>query len=294
MKPTLIDRSSHRDKSFTIAKHQYPHFLKTWHFHAELELVFITQSYGTRFIGDHIEKFQPGDLVLIGSNLPHLWKNDKVYFEHSEELVAEAIVIHFRRDFAGETLLNTPEMKSIRELIDISGQGIKFGKTCSCEIDPLLEEMVNVEGVEKLILFLRLLKRLSEETDIRMLSSQSYAFSFQKDENRRLDPVYNHIMTNFKDKITLEEVANLANMNPSAFSRYFKKVNKKSFCTYLNEVRIGYACKLLLEEQLTVLEICFASGFNNISNFNRQFKKHINFSPTEYKAQFKKECFVES
>ena len=290
MKPILINRSSRRDKSFTIAKHQYPYFLKTWHFHTELELVLITESYGTRFIGDSIERFQPGDLVLIGRNLPHLWKNDKVYFEHSEELVAEAIVIHFRRDFAGENLLNTPEMKSIRDLIKISGLGIKFSMACSAEIRPLLEEIYQVKGFERLILFLRVLKHLSDETDIQMLSSQNYAFSFQKVENRRLDPVYNHIMTKFKDKITLDKVASLANMNPSAFSRYFKQVNKKSFCAYLNEVRVGYACKLLLEEQLTVLEICFASGFNNISNFNRQFKKHVNFSPTEYKAQFKKEC----
>lgn len=288
MKPTLIDRSSRQDKSFTITRHQYPHFLKTWHFHEELELVYIIESYGTRFIGDSIEKFQPGELVLIGSNLPHLWRNDKVYFENCGELTAEAIVIHFRRDFAGEKLIDTPEMKSIRELIDLSEQGIKYSNSYADEIRPLLETMVNEKGFEKLILFLRLLKRLSDETDIRMLSSQSNTFSFQKNKNRRLDPVYHHIMTNFKDKIRLEEVASLANMNSSAFSRYFKKVNKKSFCTYLNEVRIGYACKLLLEGQLTISEICFASGFNNISNFNRQFKKHINFSPTEYKLQFKK------
>ena len=293
MKPTLIDRSS-RHNAFTIAKHQYPHFLNTWHFHPELELVFITKSCGTHFIGNSIENFKPQDLVLIGSNLPHLWQNEDEYFHNSTELIAEAIVIHFRKDFAGDNLINCPQMKSIKEMIRRSGQGIKFSSTCASVISPKLEKLINEDGFEKLTLFLTILNQLSLETDVQLLSCESFTIPSGKVEDKRLDSVYKYILTNFNEKITLEQGADLANMNPSAFSRYFKKVNNKNFSTFLNEIRIGYACKLLLEEQLTVMEICYASGFNNISNFNRQFKKFMDFSPTEYRAQFVKGHYFQS
>ena len=124
----------------------------------------------------------------------------------------------------------------------------------------------------------------------RLLSCENFAIPSEIAKDQRLNSVYKYVLANFKGKIILKQAADLANMNPSAFSRYFKKVNNKTFSTFLNEIRIGYACKLLLEEQLTVMEICFAAGFNNASNFNRQFKKFMNVSPSEYKATIRKKA----
>jgi AraC-like DNA-binding protein len=283
MKPVFINRTV-PNRSVSIQNR--PSF-SPWHFHPEMELIWITKSSGTSFIGDSIKKFQPGDLIFLGSNLPHQWRSDNIAAEEGVEDKGEAIVIHFMEDFAGRDFFNMPEMHSIRRLFSSGNQGIKFNKRCSEGIRELIEDIFEANDFDRVILLLKILKYLSLEPDIQSFSSQGYTNFFHKNENQRLYHVYKHVMTNFKDHITLEEVAGIANMNPAAFSRYFKKVNKKSFTRYLKEVRIGYAHKLLLEDDLTVRETCFQSGFNSVSNFNRQFKKVTNLSPVEYRAQFK-------
>ncbi len=281
MKPKLLTRSNLQNNSFTISYNSYPYFLKVWHYHIELELVILLESTGTRFIGDSVEKFDKGEIVLIGKNLPHMWVNDDVYFEESSTLKAEAIAIHFKEDFLGDAFFRNPEMKHISSLLDKASYGVKFEGN-NTKIIQQVKELSTHDDFKRVIQFLEILNQLSLSKDYKLLSSSGFVDTFRKSDNKNLYKPYEYIFNNFNKSISLDDVAKVANMNPSSFSRFFKRVNRKTFSKYLNEIRIGYACKLLIENKNSITAICYESGFNNISNFNRQFKAITGLSPTEY------------
>ncbi len=281
MKLHLLDRSSLNDCSFTTKINHYPHFLKVWHFHPELELVYIKKSRGTRFIGDSIEKFEKGEIVLIGENLPHMWLNDDEYFKKSSKLVAEAVGIHFEKEFLGREFFKIPEMNHISKLIIRAKVGIKFTNV-SEDIIHKFNHIVDLNGFEKTMELINLLNYLANHKYYTLLSSSGYMDSFTYINNENMIKTYEYVYNNFTDVIYLKDVADVINMNPASFSRFFKRVNRKPFSRFLNDVRIGYACKLMIESKRDITSICFESGFNNISNFNRQFKKIKGMSPSKY------------
>ncbi len=283
MKLHFLDRSSHEDVSFTIKRNRYPYFLRIWHYHPELELVLVNKSTGTRFIGDSIERFREGEVILIGENLPHMLLNDDEYFQDSSELYAEAIAVHFKKDFLGRDFMEAPELKNIRNLIERARFGIKFENPEPKFIERIKKlQFQKGNNLERLLEFIQVLDHLANHGQTTVLSSEGYLHEFNRTTNKSLNKIYEYIFNNFDKKIILSEVAEIANMNPSAFSRFFKRVNRKTFKEYVNEIRIGYACKLLTEHQYNITRICYESGFNNISNFNRQFKKITGRSPSEY------------
>jgi AraC-like DNA-binding protein len=281
MKLHLLDRSSLNNSSFTTKVNEYPYFLKIWHYHPELELVVVLKSEGTCFVGDSIEKFAVNDIVLIGENLPHMWLNDDDYFQMNSEQTAKAIAIHFKKDYLGIDFFKTPEMIHLLELFERARYGLKFLNVPIILIEEI-QKMLELEGFEKTITFLQILNKLSKHKKTKKLSSQGFLNSFNATKSDTQDKIQAFIFKNFNKTISLDEVAQIAHMNTSAFSRYFKRVNKKPFSRYLSEIRIGYACKLLLENKFNIATICYESGFNNISNFNRQFKLIMNCTPSEY------------
>ncbi|GGW28303.1 AraC family transcriptional regulator [Arenibacter certesii] len=281
MKLHLLNRASLQHSSFTVTINNFSHFLKVWHYHPELELVYIIKSTGTRFIGDGIEKFEEGELVLLGENLPHMWLNDEVYFGEDSNLTAEAIAIHFKEDFLGEEFLKAIEMKSISQLVKRARQGIKFTNIDNGVLTKI-KELVNMDPFHKIMGLLEILHLLSTHEEYQLLSSPGFLNSFNKTDNKSLDEIYEYIFKNFNQPIGSKDVAEVARMNPSAFSRFFKRVHRKTFTRYLNEIRIGYACKLLIENRDNITPVCYDSGFNNISNFNRHFKSIMGMSPSEY------------
>lgn len=280
MKLHLLDRSN-TTASISVRKNSYPNFLKTWHYHPELELVTVLKSKGTRFIGDSIKKFQPKDVVLIGKNLPHMWLNDPKYFQGDSHLVAEAISIHFKEDFLGEPFLQLQEIKPIVELFKKAEQGIQFRNVPKS----LRQAIINLNDetdFNKTYQFIGVLHQLALHEDFKILASSGYVTSLKLEESKLSNKVIAYIFKNFNQDIDLNSVAEIVNMNPSAFSRSFKRVHRKTFSKYVNEIRIGYACKLLMENELNVAAIAFESGFNNLSNFNRQFKMIKKMSPSIY------------
>lgn len=281
MKAELISRSIHHDCSFTLECHSYKSFLKKWHYHPQLELVIILESTGTRFVGDSIEKFNPGEIVLLGRSLPHLWLNDKPYFENDSDLKVKAFVIHFSEEFSNH-FTSVPELHSIKHLFQRAKRGIRFDGGQNESIIDKVGQMFGMNDFNKVLTLLSILNALSEHSQAKLLSSSGFLNTFKASQNSKLVCIYEYIMTNFKNEITLDQIADLAHMNPSAFSRYFKSVQKKTFTQFLNEVRIGYACKLLQEQRYNIAEVCFESGYNNISNFNRQFKALKQMSPSAY------------
>ncbi|HUH27936.1 AraC family transcriptional regulator [Gelidibacter sp.] len=280
MKLHLLDRS-HTTSAISVRKNSYANFLKIWHYHPELELVIVLKSKGTRFIGDSIKKFQPKDVVLIGKNLPHMWLNDPKYFQDNKSLSAEAVAIHFKEDFLGNTFLQLPEIKPIVTLFKKAEQGIQFRNVP----DALLQTIVKLNDetdFNKTHQFIGILHQLALHEDYNLLASSGYVASLRLEESDLSNKVIAFIFNNFNKEIDLNTVAEIVNMNPSAFSRSFKRVHRKTFSKYVNEIRIGYACKLLIENELNVAAIAYESGFNNLSNFNRQFKMIKNMSPSAY------------
>lgn len=287
MKLKLLSRDNPSNSSFTVTKHSVPFFLRVWHHHPELELVLTLKSTGTRFVGDSIKKFNEGDLVLIGKNLPHMWLNDEEYFEEGSTLVAEDVVVHFKKDFLGYGFMETNEMKHISRLMNIADYGIKF-----LNIDPRVVTAISgishlEEGFGRTMKFIGILDGLANHKEVELLTSEPFLKSFKTNQNEILDKTFEYVFENFSNPITLNDVAKVANMNPSAFSRFFRRANHKTFSSYLNEVRIGYACRLLTERKLNIATICYESGFNNISNFNRQFRAYVHMSPTQYRATYR-------
>jgi len=286
MKLHFLDRSTLNNSSFSAKINEYPNFLKVWHYHPEMELAVILKSQGTCFVGDSIEKFEEKDIVLIGEDLPHMWLNDANYFEKNSPLKAKAIAIHFKKDCLGKDFFETPEMIHLLELFNRARFGIKF---FDVEND-LFEEfntMIQLEGFEKTMSFLSILNKLAKHKKIKLLASPGYVHTSQVTDNKILDRVYAYIFKNFNSAINLDEVAKIANMNASAFSRFFKRVNRKTFSQYLAEIRIGYACRLLLEDNYNITAVCYESGFHNISNFNRQFKRIMHSTPSSYIKEHK-------
>jgi len=285
MKLHLLHRDKPENSSFLVTHHIEPFFLKVWHYHPELELVLSLKSTGTRFVGDSIKKFDEGDVVLIGKNLPHMWLNDESYFRPDSKKVAEDIVVHFNKDFLGADFLNAHEMRAISELLDKSRYGIKFINPEKKVLKGIQKLNTLESGFKRTLKFIQILNRLAHHTKTELLSSEGFVNSFKQNTNKNLDKTFEYIFENFAQPISLNDVASIANMNPSAFSRFFKRVNRKTFSRYLNEVRIGYACKQLIENKSKITAICYESGFNNISNFNRQFRAIKQMSPSEYLAQ---------
>ncbi|KJD31165.1 transcriptional regulator [Tamlana nanhaiensis] len=292
MKLHLLDRSSLNNSSFRARINEYPNFLKVWHYHPEMELVVVLKSEGTCFVGDKIEKFQPKDVVLLGENLPHMWQNDAKYFKPESTLTAKAIAVHFRKDFLGQYFFETPEMIHLLELFDRSKFGLKFINVSEALINDITN-LLELEGFEKTITLLHILNKLAKHKQAIKLASQGYVSAFNVAKGEVLYNVQAYIFKNFNKDITLVDVAKIANMNSSAFSRYFKRVNRKTFSKYLTEIRVGYACKMLLEHKYNIAAVCYESGFKNISNFNRQFKTVMDCTPTQFKANYKTESSIE-
>lgn len=259
MKLHLIDRTSKENSSWTIRKNIGHHFLKLWHYHPELELVLILKSTGIKFIGDSIEQFKENDLILIGENLPHMWLSDQEYFEKDTDLISEAIAIHFKTDFLGKEFL----LHHIAALLERARYGIRFFNIDQ-ETLKSLTGLPKEAAFERTIKLIRILDQLARHGSFKLLASEGYLHTLKHTDHKYLDKIYAYIFNNFKEPINLETAAQIAGMNPTAFSRSFKRIKQKTFSRFVNEIRIGYACKLLIENKLNITTICFESGFNNV------------------------------
>ncbi len=278
MQPLLIKVNVPEKASFSFNRYSYTdHFPGIWHFHDEYELTLIEKSYGSRMVGDHIERFAAGDLVLIGKSLPHTWRNDE-----GVNRISEALVIHFLEDFLGKPFFDLPEMYKIKRLLERSGRGLKIEKKAAKKVADCMRAMEKMAGAERILQLLHILRLLSELDDMEELCSEGFTNSIHYTDSDRLKRVYEYIMNNFQEDVSLSRAAMVANMSPTAFSRYFKSRTRKSYTQFVIELKIGYACKLLINEKVSVADVCYQSGFQNLSNFNQQFKSITSLTPKKY------------
>ncbi|MEX2594931.1 MAG: AraC family transcriptional regulator [Anditalea sp.] len=283
MKPRHEKLTLEPKYSFILQKDVYPFYPTPWHYHPEFELVLVVKSTGRRTVGDHEERFSDGDLVFLGPNMPHSFQNDPIYYQGKTSLTAEAIVIHFREDFLGRDFFNLPEMIAVNQLFDKAKFGLKILGNTRQNIAGIMHEMKDMSGHRRIIQLLSILEILSLSEEYQLLANPGFVQQYAVSGNDRITVVHKYIMANFKKDIALAEVAEVANMSITSFCRFFKACTRKNFSHFLNEIRIGYACKLLLEKEHNISRVCYESGFNNMSNFNRQFKKITNKSPLQYK-----------
>jgi AraC-like DNA-binding protein len=253
-----------------------------WHYHPELELVYVNGGSGKRQIGSHISYYSGGDLILIGSNLPHCGFTDKLTGNDSETIV------QMKQDFLGNDFFNIPEMKKIQALFEISKGGIAFHGNTKRKIGDKIEVLEYQTDFNRLLSILNILNELANSKEFTILNAEGFSLETEVKDNDRINVVFNHVKSNFKEEITLDEIADMVSMTVPSFCRYFKKITNKTFTKFVNEYRLVHASKLLSEQTLSITEICFECGFNNFSHFNKSFKAFTGQNPSEYRNQLKK------
>ena len=283
----VIEKVKHQpDSSFAVEHNLLPHFISPWHFHPEVEINLVRQGTGTLFAGDHISKYSPGVLALVGSKLPHVFMSDKEHHKSKTKLMSESVVLKFNEDFLGEGFFEKPEMQRIRTLFHNSSRGMVFtGKTRDILESKILETAMQ-RDFYKVLSILSILDVMSRSKEFEYLSSKGYSSTFNDADCDRIDKVYKYVMEHFTRDIPLEEIADVANLCPTAFCRYFKTRTLKTFSHFVNEIRIGYACKLLMEKKYTISEVSYRSGFNYLSNFFKQFRHIMKMTPQEYQKKY--------
>ncbi|RUT78215.1 AraC family transcriptional regulator [Ancylomarina longa] len=281
MSLVLEEISVKNEHSFRTKIDVLPHIKVPWHHHPEYELIFIEKSKGTLIVGDCIDKFKDGDMVFIGPNTPHVMKNENLYYQNNSEMQAIAWVVHFKKESFGKEFFLLPEMSRIRKFLKKSFQGVRVNGSTKFKIIQQLKTLHTSDFAQRIIILLQILQILALSDDLEYLASENFVESFKQSSNQKLYKIYEYVSKNFQQKIELEEAAKVANMSKSAFCRFFKSKTKKTFSEFLNEMRINYSKKLLLEGKLTIAQIAYECGFNSPSYFNKQFKAFTGNSPLQ-------------
>jgi AraC-like DNA-binding protein/quercetin dioxygenase-like cupin family protein len=286
MRPQLLKVNKGANCSISVRQDFVPHNNNWWHYHTEVELIHFEKGQGTHFIGDYVKRFNRGDIVLIGSSLPHYTRFDDEYFQDTENFVPDIRVVHFSDNLGAEELLLLPEMKGVRSVLEKSRRGLKLTGSHANKAAALMEKMLTAQGLDRLLLLFQVLNVFANARDVTMLSSIGFKPNLAEHENSRINDVYEYTLKNFRNRIELEEIARVANLSTNSFCRYFKSRTKKTYTRFLLELRVGHACKLLIEDNLNIKQVCYNCGFNNLTSFHKYFRQITGKSPRAYKNEF--------
>ena len=265
-----------------------------WHFHPEIELLYCIKGKGTNFIGNSIRTIEEGEVLLLGRNLPHTRQRDREYYSiHSDES-PESIVIQFKEDFLGNEFFRLNDFKLIGEMLNRSLRGLKFVGQTKEAIGEQLRKITPMHGTSSILLLLSILDSMARSEEFIYLNSHQYASDVHEKTSQKINEVYHYSIEHFREPIALADVAALTHHSPAAFCRYFKSRTRKSYFQYLTEIRIAYACELLRDGNLDVSEVSLNSGFNNLSNFHKQFKKIVGATPSEYQKRSRMKIAIDA
>ncbi|MEM9547831.1 MAG: AraC family transcriptional regulator [Bacteroidota bacterium] len=282
LNPSLEKVEPNFGQSFTYKKFDEATLNKFpfWHFHPEMEMVYISSGSGKRHVGNHISYYKDGDLIFLGPNLPHYGFTDRFTGRGSE------VVVQMRPDFLGKGFFDIPEMEAISKFFERSKGGLTFHGNIKREVGERLEEMHHMSHFERVLTLIKILNMLAKSEDYTLLNASAASLVVEHKDSLRIDKVYKHIRNHFQEEtIPLADVAELVNMTIPSFCRFFKKHTNKTFTQFVNEFRIVHATKLLHETDESIASICFDCGFNNFSHFNRHFKKITGKSPSQYRKE---------
>jgi len=285
MKPQLLKVSTGPAQSFSVRQDVYP-INNRWHYHPEFELIHIKKGAGTQFVGDNIRQFSAGDVLLIGADLPHYWRFDDAYYVENPKVTADVVVAHFCEDFWGSKFLLLPENKTIKSILEKAKRGVLITGKTRKTIASILDKMLTAEGNRRIVLLIEALDAIGSCCEASLLSSIGFKANFESSETDRINAIYEYSLTNFKRRIQLEEIAEVAKISPNSFCRYFKSRTRKTYSQFLIEIKVGHACKLLIENKLNIKHLCYESGFNNFASFHKYFKQVTGKSPLVYQKEF--------
>jgi AraC-like DNA-binding protein len=270
------------ETSFLVQVDRMKHFYDKFHHHREVQITWIQKSHGSLLMGNTIATFAENDLLVIGANVPHSFRNDEIFYQKNKKLAAEATSILFDENAFGKYFFDLPEMKNIKNFIKNADKGYRINGKTKEEIIAQLKVMEEKNGTERFLILMEILNRLSFSKEVELLSNLSFLGNPTSSESKKLEMVFQYMLDHHQRTIKLEEVAKIANLSVSAFCRFFKLRTRKTFSQFVNEFRISVACKKLLLDDFSISEICYEVGFTNLSNFNRQFKKITGFTPSQY------------
>lgn len=280
----LFEKVLLSESSFLVKEEHFNSFDIPWHVHPEFELTYIIQGKGKINVGDFVADLKGPELLMLGPNLPHSWYGAQ---SSEEEVLSKQIVIQFPIDFLGADFFQYPAFRKIGDLLNKSYRGLAFEVSEVQTISGQIREILQMDEFERTMALLKVLHYLAERKRYDRLSSIGYSTLLNKSESVRLNAIYQFILDHFKTDLDLNKVASYAHMTPQAFSRYFRERTRKTFISFLNEVRIGCACRMLSQSALSISQICYESGYSNLSNFNRQFKKTKGMTPSQYARGFR-------
>jgi len=270
--------------SLLVRRFELLYFDAPWHYHPEYELTYIVKSHGRRFVGDHVEPFQQGDLVLLGPDLPHFWRNDDEFYQPDSLYPAESIVVQFPASFTERGLASIPEAALVRELLERARYGLRFSLEMSQTVADRMAQLPLQTGLTQLLSLLAILNELATDQNAQLLASDGYQLAPGVAETERMKRVLEFVLRHFREEVRVEQIASIAGMAPAAFCRYFKNRTRKTFIEYLNELRIGHARKLLTNADMSIGQVGLECGYNNNSHFHRQFKLSTGITPFQYQA----------
>ncbi len=284
---TILERKIIHNRTTLCSHIHYPQFVLPRHKHSEYEIMLFTKGSGKQFVGEGVADFNIGDVALIGSNVPHLHLCDTKLNASSKAEVSGGEVLQFQPDIFPAQLNNIPDYQHISRLLNKSQYGLRFYEKGLCrDLQQMFQKMDKLEYTDRLICLLQILDRLSRCKKTELLSETAYNSSnLHLDANEPINRVYTYLFNHFKEKITLLEIADYVKQNASALCRYFKQRTDKSIFQCLAEIRVEHACRLLSHSNLSISQIAYESGYNNVPYFIMQFKKKIKRTPSEYRTQ---------
>ncbi len=268
-----------------VRPYNYECFTYPWHFHSEYEIMYVEQSYGRCFVGDAIQEYRPGDIILFGSNLPHYMNSAAEFKAGNRDLRTKGIIIQFEKEFLSHAIAHYPQFLSIRFLLEESKRGILFRNSPEDKLQVRMWDILGKEGLDQLAAILFLLQDMAMSKEKKLLASSHYYDSFSPYGNNKIEKIVSYLNVRYTQPVSLPQIASMAAMNPAAFCRYFKEKTGKTLKQYINEMRIGYACKLLMGRDKNISEIAVECGFESITHFNRIFKRITGYTPSVYKEQ---------
>lgn len=290
MKSKLFRIPKTGTESMLVQVDRVDQFYDSRHYHPELQITLILKGSGTRFIGDSIARFGPGDIYLIGPNLPHVFRNEGRSVNGDNGYAAASVSVYFKKDIFGNQFLTLPEVRAVSELINRTYRGIHVVNDDTVKLTGMIEELVILDGFDRILGLLSVLNILSQSQQrLVYISSMSFALPQKDSDNKRINDVFEFIMNNYESEIRLEKISEIANMVPTSFCRYFKSRTRNTFTEFLIKIRVGQACRLLIEEEISVSQVCYRSGFNNLSNFNTHFKLLTGYTPSAYARMHRSE-----
>ena len=263
------------------------HTAATWHYHPEFELVYVNEGAGKRQVGTHLSHYRNGDLILIGSNLPHCG------FTRSLQGSQRETLIQWRLDAFGEGFFQIPELKPVLRLFEQAKSGMVFHGEDKRTIGAVLESMQGLQGPERLLTFFKALTMMAGAGQFTILNAGSILLEAKMEDQEKINRIFNYVKENFNEEIPLADVAAQVYLTPSSFCKYFKKITNKTFVQYLIEYRLIHAAKLLHETKLAISDICFECGFNNYSHFNKKFKEMMGRTPLQYRNELRSPSSVD-